>query len=55
MISLDWYHENFYSRSPSVNPENTTEIDLSRRRSGSFHSIGSSLTDEESNSIHATQ
>ena len=55
MISLDWYHENFYSRSPSVNPENTTEFDLSRRRSGSFHSIGSSLTDEESNSIHATQ
>ena len=55
MISLDWYHESLYSRSPSVNPENTAEIDLSRLRSGSFHSSGSSLTDEESNSIHATQ
>ncbi len=46
MIFLDWYHKDFYSRSPSVDPENTTETDLSRLRSGSFHSIGSSLTDE---------
>jgi formylglycine-generating enzyme required for sulfatase activity len=42
----DWYDKDDYSMSPSVDPENTTETDLRRLCSGSFHSIGSSLTDE---------
>ncbi|MGY8660396.1 MAG: formylglycine-generating enzyme family protein [Verrucomicrobiales bacterium] len=35
----DWYDKDFYSRSPSVDPENTTETDLRCLRSGSFHSV----------------
>jgi|GEM_PF-372653 len=34
----DWYDKDFYSRSPSVDPENTAETDLRCLRSGSFHS-----------------
>ena len=34
----DWYDKDFYSRSPSVDPENTTQTDLRCLRSGSFHS-----------------
>ncbi|MEC9096890.1 MAG: formylglycine-generating enzyme family protein [Planctomycetota bacterium] len=34
----DWYDKDYYSRSPSVDPENTTETDLRCLRSGSFHS-----------------
>jgi formylglycine-generating enzyme required for sulfatase activity len=35
----DWYDKDYYSRSPSVDPENTTETDLRCLRSGSFHSV----------------
>ena len=35
----DWYDKDFYSRSPSVDPENTTETDKRSLRSGSFHSV----------------
>jgi formylglycine-generating enzyme required for sulfatase activity len=35
----DWYDKDFYSRPPSVDPENTTETDLRSLRSGSFHSV----------------
>jgi formylglycine-generating enzyme required for sulfatase activity len=35
----DWYDKDFYSRSPSVDPENTTQTDLRCLRSGSFHSV----------------
>jgi formylglycine-generating enzyme required for sulfatase activity len=35
----DWYDKDFYSRSPGVDPENTTETDLRCLRSGSFHSV----------------
>jgi len=35
----DWYDKDFYSRSPSVDPENTTESELRALRSGSFHSV----------------
>ncbi|MEE2639085.1 MAG: formylglycine-generating enzyme family protein [Planctomycetota bacterium] len=34
----DWYDKDYYSRSPGVDPENTTETDLRCLRSGSFHS-----------------
>ena len=37
----DWYDKDFYSRSPNVDPENTTETDLRCLRSGSFHSVPS--------------
>jgi formylglycine-generating enzyme required for sulfatase activity len=37
----DWYDKDFYSRSPSADPENTTETDLRCLRSGSFHSTPS--------------
>ena len=35
----DWYDKDFYSRSPGVDPENTTETELRVLRSGSFHSV----------------
>jgi len=35
----DWYDKDFYSRSPRVDPENTTETELRVLRSGSFHSV----------------
>jgi formylglycine-generating enzyme required for sulfatase activity len=35
----DWYDKDFYSRSPSVDPENTKETELRSLRSGSFHSV----------------
>ena len=35
----DWYDKDYYSRSPSVDPENTTETDKRSLRSGSFHSV----------------
>ena len=35
----DWYDKDFYSRSSSVDPENTTETDKRSLRSGSFHSV----------------
>jgi formylglycine-generating enzyme required for sulfatase activity len=34
----DWYDKDFYSRSPTVDPENTTKTELRCLRSGSFHS-----------------
>jgi len=37
----DWYDKDFYSRSPSVDPENTKETELRCLRSGSFHSVPS--------------
>jgi formylglycine-generating enzyme len=37
----DWYDKDYYSRSPSVDPENTTKTDRSSLRSGSFHSVPS--------------
>ena len=35
----DWYDKDFYSRSPSVDPENTTKTDKPSLRSGAFHSV----------------
>ena len=35
----DWYDKDFYSSSPSVDPENTTKSELCTLRSGSFHSV----------------
>ena len=35
----DWYDKDYYSRSPSVDPENTTKTDKPTLRSGAFHSV----------------
>jgi formylglycine-generating enzyme required for sulfatase activity len=35
----DWYDKDFYGRSPSVDPENTTKTDKPSLRSGAFHSV----------------
>ena len=35
----DWYDKDFYGRSPSVDPENTTKTDKPTLRSGAFHSV----------------
>jgi formylglycine-generating enzyme required for sulfatase activity len=35
----DWYDKDYYSRSPSIDPVNTTETDKRSLRSGSFHSV----------------
>ena len=35
----DWYDKDYYSRSPSVDPVNTKEIENWCLRSGSFHSV----------------
>ena len=35
----DWYDKDYYGRSPSVDPENTTKTDKPTLRSGAFHSV----------------
>jgi formylglycine-generating enzyme required for sulfatase activity len=37
----DWYDKDYYSRSPSVDPENTMKTDRVSLRSGAFHSVPS--------------
>jgi len=46
----DWYDKDFYSRSPSVDPVNTTKTDKPSLRSGAFHSVATVSRSAQRNS-----